>query len=209
MQWWLWRVGKVSPKAPKVTKAFELSWPYVRDINRRTMERAELEHEMRDEVLPAVHRQGKPEEWSRDNVGYMTTVKVKQRGPGGQTFWLMPPLTKFADLTGFYPESGRVKHGHPEFWIQPEVFQHTGEIYQGTIGNLIPIEFSELQKHATTEESGGHIIAALDSFQAKGGVADPRFLKPNHSTRRKSPVQLDREIATALSRSPLRSKPKR
>lgn len=203
MQWWLWKIGKVGPK---VTKTFELSWPYMRDINRLTMERAELAYEMRDEVLPAVHRQGKSEEWSRQNVGYMTVAKIKQRGVGGRTFWLTPPLTKFADLTNFYPDSWRVKHGHPEFWIQPEVFQHTGEIYQGTIGNLIPIEFSGLQKHAATEESGGFITAALDSFQEKGGTADPRFLKPQHSTRRKNGAQLDREIATALSRSPRRSK---
>ena len=193
MHWWLWRMGKV----PKVTKTFELSWPYVRDINRRTMELAELEHEMRDEVLPAVHRPGKSEEWSRKNVGYMTAVEIKQRGVGGKTFWLTPPLTKFADLTEFYPASWRVQHGHPEFWIQPEVFQETGEIYQGTIGNLIPIDFSELQKHAATEESGGFIIAALDSFQEKGGTANPRFLKA-HATRRKTGAQLDRESARAL-----------
>ena len=108
MQWWLWKVDKV---APKVTKTFDLSWPYVRDIHRRTMERAELEHD-------------------------------------------------------------------------------------------------ELQKHAETEESGGFITAALDAFQEKG-TGDSRFLKRHHSTRRKSAAQLDREIATALSRSPGRRPPMR
>lgn len=106
-------------------------------------------------------------------------------------FMLTPPVHMFCDLTGVFEEKDI---GPLTFWIQPEVFEATGEIMQGEpIGS--PAAMQKYARFAVSMKDlqdaiGGRLVSdaqdraaeivriALDSYLERG-EADPRFLNRN------------------------------
>lgn len=203
--WWLWRT-KPAPKGPKVVDTFELPWSYV-SSPRRSDDWQDLVDVMREQVMPRLRRKG-GSHWNRNDRGQMLAVAIQLLGRGGKAFMLTPPIEKFVDISAIYPNFREVSSArplhliHPAFWIQPEVFATTGEVYQGaSIEQLYPITFAELQEVSQepgTREAGGFILAALDAYQ-ESGHAKQAFLKP-----KKTATQLQREIDETLAKKPRR-----
>jgi len=89
--------------------------------------------------------------------------------------WVTPPLYMFADLSATsYKRS--FDPNMRQFWVQPEVFEATGELLQGE-GPRQWIEWTPAQAMAFAGLPDGlteTVMIALDSFLEKR-VVDPRF----------------------------------
>lgn len=115
-------------------------------------------------------------------------------------FVVTPPVFMFCDLTGTFDFAAI---GPTTFWIQPEVYEATGEIMQGSpVGQVVKSSTtgrtsSRDVKHALTnrdlqsalsgwphDASGGMekaarvVTVALDAFLERG-APDPRFVDPD------------------------------
>lgn len=177
--WWLWRT-KPAPKGAKIVETFSLPLSY-----RQGWAGGEAVREaMVGTVLPEVHSDDRSDLYNQKPIGEMLTIDLYQqpralrrsaRRVTSRRFLLTPPVHIFVDLREFYPDF-RLHHGHPLCWIQPEIFNLTGEIYQGNaVDQLIAIDFRELQEFAQSNEAGGFILAALDAYLQSGERVDARF----------------------------------
>jgi hypothetical protein len=176
-EWWLWRTKPAPKGVAKVVETFNLPMAYQHGAYR-------FENSLVEVVLPAIHSDDRSDVYTHRPVGGMLTIDIYQqprvlhrrrRNVSSRRFLLTPSLYIFVDLREFYPDF-RLQHGHPLLWIQPEIFNLTGEIYQGNaVDKLLPISFQELQDFAQTNEAGGFILAALDSFMQSGQRVDARF----------------------------------
>jgi hypothetical protein len=203
--WWLWRT-KPTPKGPKVVDTFELPWNYVPgDLPDRWQLVDDITEHVQSRISSGARSSLKRElDWSPAVQRSMAAFNIKQSGPGGKHFTLTPPIEKFADLTDFYPRGqGITTRGgrrvlQPQFWIQPEVFAATGDVFQGAaVDHLYPISFHELQELAKTNDAGAFVLTALDAYQETGRPRQS-FLKASGARIKKTPAQLQREIDALL-----------
>lgn len=173
MQWWLWQTRPRPKGGPKVVDKIELPFAYWRTHEEGKHAWQQYGEVMR-QVVAKFHRYGQSEQWHPIFTGSMVNFGIDQWGRGGKHFQLTPPITMFVSLRGFYPD---FDEGSPRFWIQRDVLEAYGEIFQGDyISQLHPITLRELEIFAGTHEEGGFILAALDGY-LQTGQSDPRFIR--------------------------------
>jgi len=109
-----------------------------------------------------------------------------RRSRNASAYRVVPPMHKFYDLSVEDVEEGdrfsaswKIMNMSPGIWIQPEVFDEKGVIFQGNFDCAVPhgiaLDLTHAEgRDAITRDYPG-VMVALDSF-LQHRRADPRFL---------------------------------
>jgi hypothetical protein len=210
-EWWLWAIVRRGHADERRWRAGTVMarWPYIRPVDRPSWgavwPTTVLDHRpLRDAMLSFTERHFHGEERNRaarrivgmGDVGYgasgedaslgsMLCLSADLFGRGGPyVFLFTPPVYEFCNLEREFANIDDAVNPH-DFWIQPEVYEATGEILQGS-----PVDPANMKGYASGLERGvpiqsfdspgheqylGYVRIALDAFLQQG-VADPRFI---------------------------------
>lgn len=177
-EWWLWRYGLSQRTTPQ--RKVMLRWAY--DWKGLTLgtesSREDVAEVLKHKELGQLeHRVVKV--FPR-RFGSMRVVEVTGPSYKPQMHWLFtPPIYLFANLYKMRPDFKThpdFKEGSPRFWIQPQIFAATGEIYQGDVQDLVDLSREDLiAAEPSVQDAADEVLVALDAFLTKGRP-DPRFV---------------------------------
>lgn len=108
---------------------------------------------------------------------YCLFIRTLEAKAGSARNWLItPPCYQFADLRApAFQITSPDQHGPPQLFVQPDVQRQTGEILQGRDpGEWMDVDLRSPGCAGIVND----VEVALDSFIARDGVADSRFMLP-------------------------------